>query len=448
MISAPQKRESWGSRIGFILATSGAAVGLGNIQRFPYVTAHFGGAAFVLLYLACVLLIGLPLMLVEFAVGRHTKCNPVAAIGSIRDSKFWKLAGYLGICTAYFILTYYLVAASWTLGYMVQMIEGQPIPHEEFASRFWTVLGCMLLFILPVIAVVRGGLRNGIERCGKILMPALFLLLIGLMVRSLTLPGAWEGVKFFLYPDFSELNLKALLYALSQAFFSLCVGEAVLLTYGSYADKNEDIVSSACSIALFDTSIALLAGFVIFPALFAFGQTPDQGAGLIFNIMPKVFLEMPFGQVLGTAFFLMLAFAAFTTCIALLEIPVAYAVETWKWSRSKAAWFFGLLALILGIPSALSKGAHEGLSQFQFSFLEETGVYDIMDFTWGSLGMVLGGLFLSIFTGWVWGAPKAAAELRRGSSIFGKRHARVWGWTIRYLAPCAIVFILFGLFWG
>lgn len=439
------KRESWGSKLGFILATSGAAVGLGNIQRFPYITAQFGGAAFVLVYLLCVLLIALPLMLVEFAIGRHGQGNPVASIKAIRSSGVWKYAGYLGICTAYFILTYYLVAASWTIGYIPQMLIGEPVSHEVFAAQPFTVLFCMAIFMVPVILVVKGGLKGGIERCGKVMMPVLFVLLILLMIRSLALPNSWEGVKYFMYPDFSEIGWRAVLYALSQAFFSLCVGEAVLVTYGSYASKSEDMVTSACSIALLDTLVAIIAGFVIFPALFAFGQTPDQGVGLIFNVMPNVFLQMPYGGFLGATFFVCLAFAAFTTCIALLEMPVAYLVESRNWSRSRATWTLGILAFLLGVPSALSKGAHEGLTQLHVSFFAETGFYELMDFAWGSLGMVMGGFLLCVFTGWVWGVDNALKELRKGCHFF-VAPGRVWGWIVRYIAPVAIILILMGLF--
>ena len=436
-------REHWGSRIGFILATAGAAVGLGNIQRFPYIVAHYGGAAFCLVYLFCVFALGFPLMLVEFAVGRHGDGNPVAAIQKISPKGRWNWIGLLGILTAYFIFTYYLVAAGWTLGYMAQMFAGEPIPLEEYASNPQWVFGGSFAMLLVVMSIVLAGVKNGIERCGKILMPILLCLLLGLVARSVTLPGSWEGVVFYLKPDFSHLDGEAFLFALSQAFFSLCVGEAVLVTYGSYAKKTDNMVSSALSIACFDTMIALLAGLVIFPAVFSFGQDPDQGVGLIFNVMPHVFLMMPYGHILGSFFFMILAFAALTTCIALLEIPVTYMVEQWNWSRVKAVIVLSSLAYLFSIPSALSKGMNPFLSEI--SLFSQKGFYELMDFAWGSLSMVIGGLFLSVFVAYVWGADKAVEELSQGCPGF-RRWGNIWMIIIKYVAPIAIVVILLNLF--
>ncbi|MCP5492574.1 MAG: sodium-dependent transporter [Chlamydiales bacterium] len=436
-------RGKWGSSLGFILATSGAAIGLGNIQRFPYIVAEGGGAGFVFVYLLCVALIGLPLILVEFAIGRHTQRNPVCAIERIRPGSRWKWVGALGILTAFFILTYYSVVAGWSLGYIVNMAKGELVDIHEFASDPLKAIGYMAAFIGIVMWVVSRGIHKGIELCSKILMPVLVVLLLILMVRALMLPGAWSGVEYYLKPDFSHLSWRMVMLALGQAFFSLCVGEAVLVTYGSYALKSENLLRSGASIALFDTAIALIAGLVIFPALFAFGMEPQQGVGLTFAVLPQVFLKMAGGPVFGVIFFALLAFAAITTGIALLEIPVIYLIDSRGWKRKRAVCLMGGLAFLLGIPSALSHGASPVLSNIRF--FDFDGFYNIMDFAWGNLGMVITGGALAIFAGWVWGAKSAADELLIGSESFTK-FKPLWMGLVKYFAPVAVLVILIGVF--
>ncbi len=437
-------RSNWKSSLGFVLATSGAAVGLGNIQRFPYIVSEAGGAGFVFIYLLCVLLIGVPLVLVEFSIGRHTQRNPVCAIERIRPGSRWKWVGGLGILTAFCILSYYSVIAGWTIGYIVQMLTGKVEDIHAFSADPLKVMGYMLLFVGIVMAVVRKGIHKGIERWSKILMPILAVLLVGLIVQALTLPNAWEGVKYYLDPDFSEITGRTVLLALGQAFFSLCVGEAVLVTYGSYAGRSENLIRSGVSIAIFDTAIAFLAGLVIFPALFAFGKAPAQGVGLTFAVLPDVFLQMPGGSVFGALFFVLLAFAAITTGIALLEIPVIYFVDSKKWSRNKAVWIVGIASVILSIPSALSHGASKGLTELDFGIAEFKGFYNIMDFVWGNLAMVITGGLLAVFTGWVWGAKNAADELSIGSNF--KHLKPIWIGLVKYVIPVAILLILLGIF--
>lgn len=439
-----KQRGQWGSSLGFILATSGAAVGLGNIQRFPYIVTEAGGAGFVFIYLLCVALIGLPLILVEFAIGRHTQRNPVCAIERLKPGTKWKWVGGLGILTAFCILSYYSVVAGWTIGYVMQMARGSYVDIHEFSADPVRVIGCMGIFMLIVMYVVSKGIHKGIERWSKILMPILAVLLIGLIVRSLTLPGAMEGVHYYLKPDFSAVSGRSVLLALGQAFFSLCVGEAVLVTYGSYAPKKENLIRSATSIAIFDTMVALLAGLVIFPALFAFGKDPQQGVGLTFAVLPQVFLEMPGGQIFGALFFVLLAFAALTTGIALLEIPVIYLIDSKRWPRRRAVWVIGGLALLLGIPSALSHGASPFLTNLSFGIVNFDGFYNIMDFAWGNLAMVITGGMMAIFAGWIWGAKNAADELAQGSNFSALRP--MWIAIIKYLAPLAVLVIFLSVF--
>ena len=444
----PEKREDhWGSKLGFILATSGAAVGLGNIQRFPYITAQNGGAAFVLIYLLCVVLLGLPLILVEFSIGRKTGKNPYDAIKELCPGSLWKFAGLLGIATAFFIQSYYVVVAGWTLAYSGMMLTGTSMPVEEYAKNPGSVIPFTLIFQLITCFIVMQGLKKGIERFSKILMPGLVFLLIILAARSLTLEGSMEGVRYYLNPDFSRITPQVVLFALCQAFFSLCIGEAVLVTYGSYTKKNDNLLSSAACISLFDTCIALLSGLIIFPALFAMGQEPNQGIGLIFNVMPEIFRQLPFGSFFGFCFFVILGFAALTTCIALMEIPSRFVMELTGWSRKKSVSLVGLLTFLISIPAALSKGANEWLSQISIETVNVSGFYEIMDFVWGSLAMVVGGLLLSVFVGWKWGTDKASEELSLGSPAF-KKIAKLWGFHIRYIAPVVILIILTSLFMG
>ncbi|MFK7825282.1 MAG: sodium-dependent transporter [Oligoflexales bacterium] len=442
---AKNQRDHWGSKLGFILATSGAAVGLGNIQRFPYITAQWGGAAFVFIYLLCVLILGLPLILIEFSLGRHARKNPMAAVASINPNGIWKYFGLLGIATAFFILSYYVVVAGWTLGYSFQILSGQTIPIDEFSSEPWYCIPATALFQLISILIVGQGLKHGIEKLSKILMPLLVFLLVGLAIRSLSLDGASAGIKYYLSPDFSKIGPEAILFALCQAFFSLCIGEAVLVTYGSYTRKHDNLVASAAYIALFDTLIALLSGLIIFPALFAFGEPVEQGIGLIFNVMPQIFLKIPYGSVFGFGFFAILAFAALTTCVALIEIPSSFLMETFGLKRKKAVWLVGIASFLISIPSALSHGANHFLSQISIPSLKISGFYEIMDFFWGSLAMVLGGLGLTVFVAWVWGSNEAAKELTLGSPRFPKI-ARVWSFHIKFICPLLIILILCGLF--
>ena len=434
----------WGSKIGFILATSGAAVGLGNIQKFPYVTSQWGGGAFVLVYLLCVLFIGLPLILVEFSLGRSTRLNPKHAIESLCPSGVWKYFGLLSILTAFFILSYYIVIAGWTFAYALQMLSGSSLTIHDFSANTGYSLLASFLTLLTTSFIVSKGLKSGIETCSKVVMPILVLLLIGLSLHSLTYPNSIRGLEYFLKPDFSKLNFEAFMFALSQAFFSLCVGEAVLVTYGSYADKHDNLVSSALSIAMFDTLIALLAGFVIFPAVFSFQQTLDQDVGLIFDIMPKIFFQIPFGSLVGFSFFSILGFAAITTCVALLEIPTNYLIKEKTCSRKKAVMIVSFAAWLISLPSALSKGSHSFLSQLEISRFKIHGFYDLMDFLWGSLGMLVSGLGITVFVGWKWGVHAASKELSHGAPGF-KRLIKFWGFHIKYVIPAIIFLILIHL---
>jgi len=437
------KRAKWGSKIGFILSASGAAIGLGNIQRFPYLTAEGGGALFVFIYLICVVFIGLPLILVEFSLGRYAQKNPVSAIEQIRPRYKW--IGYLGILTAFFILTYYSVVGGWAIGYVINMLFDLKIDIFDFAANPLYSIGYMALFLSIVMLIVMRGIKKGIERYNKIFMPILFFLMVILMFRSLTLKGSFEGIKYYLKPDFSEINARIFVLALGQAFFSLCIGEAVLITYGSYASKKENLASSALYVAIFDTLIAILAGLVIFPAIFSFGEVPTQGVMLSFYVLPKIFLKLSLGHIFGSIFFILLSFAAITTAIALLEMPVAYLIDKKRWNRRKAVLVMGITAFLLGIPSAISKGGNKFFSDIKFDFIRQKGFYDIMDFIWGNFSMAIGGACLAVFVGWIWGVDKASNELTIGCDKFVKIKP-FWNFIVKFLAPIFIFIILLSLF--
>ena len=437
-------RGSWGSSLGFILASAGAAVGLGNIQRFPYVVATHGGAAFVLIYLLCVIFLAIPLMLVEFSLGRHTERNPNCAIEAIKPGSYWRFGGLLTIVTAFAILSYYSVVGGWVFAYIGGMVVENPPELNQLSQDPWEVFPLMLLFLGIVAVVVNKGVKGGIERVSKVVMPLLLVLMIGLAIRSCTLPGAYDGLLYYLYPDFSKLTGSSFIFALSQAFFSLCIGEAVLVTYGSYAGRSENLFTSALSIAFFDTIVALIAGLIIFPSLSAHGLTSEGGIGLVFHVLPIVFSQMHFGYLFGFLFFLLLAFAALTTGIALLEIPVMYLIDRWNWKRGRAVITVLIAVFILGIPSAVSRGISPTFTFLELPALSLYGFYEIMDFFWGGIAMVVGGLSLCIFTAWVWGAEFAAKELADGSSEFVP-FAPTWKFLIRYVAPVLIFAVLISL---
>lgn len=435
------KRGHWGSGLAFILAAAGSAIGLGNIWRFPISVSEGGGGAFLLIYLLCVAVVALPVMLAEMVVGRAGEKNPVGAMQHLRPKSPWFLFGALGVLSGVIILSFYSVIAGWTIYYIIEAARGTFQPgidtealFEEMASSGGIELLFHACFMILTIVVVAAGVRKGIERTVKILMPIFFLLLVLLMIRAVTLPGAAEGVAFYLKPDFSKLTAEVWVMAIGQAFFSLSLGMGAMITYGSYLTKRENLPASAACVAGADTLIAILAGLIIFPAIFFAGMSSvGGGPALVFITLPQIFAQMPWaphgGTLFGVAFFILLAVAALTSAISLLEVVVAHMVDDWKWKRRKAAWMVGAGIYVVGIPSALSLGAVPALSGF-------LGMMDgIANYT-----LVIGGLGLALFVGWGWGLKQALAEIQQGTPEF--RLAKMWGVFIRYVAPIAIVLIL------
>ncbi|MGB8953482.1 MAG: sodium-dependent transporter [Candidatus Aminicenantales bacterium] len=437
------QRGRWSSKIGFIFAATGSAIGLGNIWGFPMMVGKNGGAVFVLVYILCVALIGFTVMLAELVIGRHTQKNPVGAFQFIKPHTPWKLIGYLGVITGVCILSYYSVIAGWAAGYFFKMISGAFKGNvtslltdkifTEFTSSPVPVILCFFLVICLTTYVVSRGVKGGIERWTKVLMPMLFLLMVFLAIRALSLPGAGKGISFYLNPDFSKFNGKVILFAMGQAFFSLSLGMGAMLTYGSYISKSDNLVSSAGWVSFSDTLIAILAGFIIFPTLFAIpGIAPSEGPGLVFKVFPLIFSKIPGGLIFGTLFFILLLVAALTSTISLLEVPVAYFIDERGWNRQKAALIIGLAAFLLGIPSALSSGGVQFLTRFDFMTK--------MHILFGNISLAVGSLCVCVFVGWIWGIRKAVKEVLSGNPRFMIRS--FWGFSTKFLSPVAILIIL------
>jgi neurotransmitter:Na+ symporter, NSS family len=442
-------RGQWGSSFGFIMAAAGSAVGLGNIWRFPYITGENGGGAFVFVYLLCVLLIGLPLLLNEIALGRKSGKNPIGAIRSTGGNKFWQFSGVLCILVCFFVLSYYSVIAGWTIGYIFTELINIPIDFAEFQNTPMYVIPLCFLFLVMTIGIVLGGVAGGIEKAAKYLMPVLFLIVIFIAVRAMTLPGASEGISYYLSPDFSKINGKVVLSALGQAFFSLSVGWGLMITYGSYLPKSGNILTSSSWIAGMDTGVALLGGLMVFPALFALlpGKDPAAGPALVFDVLPKVFDAMPGGNLVGALFFLLLLVAALTSSISMLEVPVAYMIDERKWSRKKAAWTVGIAAMVLSIPSALSGIQGNIFNEISLNFfgIQLSGFFSLMDFFFGTFGVVIICLMLSLYTGWVDKIKSYADEIAIGSPGFKAGLSAAWMFFIRWICPIVIFLVVLDL---
>lgn len=436
-----QARERWGTRGGFVLAAVGSAAGLGNVWRFSYVAGEHGGAAFVLVYIACVLLIGIPIVIAEAAVGRATQRDPVAAFRALAPAQPWAGIGVLGTATVSLVLAFYGVVAGWTARYLVLAMSGgfARSPAAGFGADFgefvagpWQPLLWQALMIAATVAVVAGGVRGGIERSNRILMPLLGVIVIGLAVFSMTRDGAAAGIRFFLAPDWSALlHAEIYLAAMGQAFFSLGVGACVFVAYGSYLGGRGGLLRSAGTIAAGDTLIALLAGLAIFPAVFAFGLDPAVGPPLAFVTLPSLFAIMPGGSVAGVLFFLLLAAAALTSMLSMLELPVAWLVRRTGCSRRRAAIAAGGAIYLCGIPASLGFGPWKAVA------IGGRDILGIMDYAVSNVALPLGGMLIALFVGWRWGSRRAMLAAGMRSRGLG----RTWLWLLRVVAPVAIVLI-------
>lgn len=443
MSGLPPNRESFGSKFGVIAATAGSAIGLGNIWRFPYVAGENGGAAFIILYLVFVLAIGIPVMLSEFTIGRNAQLNVYGSFRKIAPRQPWYFIGIMGVAAAFMILAFYTAVAGWTLEYIYQAVIGGfngKSPEElnsmfdNFTAGTFRPLVWFFVFMGLTAFIIMAGVKKGIEKSTKILMPLLFILLLILIVRSVTLPGASKGISFLFKPDFSKITASTILEALGQAFFSLSIGMGTLITYGSYIQKSDDLGSTAFSVAMTDTLIAIFAGLAIFPAVFAFNIEPGYGEGLVFVTLPNIFQQMPGGTVFSIMFFVLLGVAALTSTISVLEVIVAFFVEELKLKRKAATWLATFSVSVLGILCVLSTSTLADFKIFGFT------VFGLMNFTTANVFLPLGGLLIVIFVAWFFGREKVQAELSNKGKLKAK-YIPVFMFVIKFIAPLAIAFV-------
>ncbi len=435
-------RGSFNTRLGFILAAAGSAVGLGNIWKFPFEVGNGGGAAFVVVYLAFCFILCYPVLVTEIAIGRKTQRNPVGAFKALGFKK-WAIIGYLGLASGVLILSFYNVVAAWSFGYVIEMLQanfGIGAQFGEFISD-WIKVGLYgVLFMGTTAFIVSNGVAGGIERAAKLLMPTLIIIILCLLAYALTLPNAMEGVKFYLVPDFSKLTGDVVYSALGQAFFSLSLGMGALITYGSYVPKDQNIVSAGAMITLADVGIAFIAGFMMFPFVFSQGIEPNGGAGLIFITLPGVFetLGPNIGVIVGVLFFLLLTFAALTSTVSLLEVPTSYVVDEHGIERKKAVWVIATVIFLVGIPSMLSNGTVAWLTSFVTMPGHDSAI-SFMDFVEDLAAdsfLPVGGFMISVFAAWVWRKENLNEELAAGDeAIRGSILQRYIDFAISYVCP-------------
>jgi len=447
-------RGAWSSKAGFILAGAGSAVGLGNIWRFPYMTGDNGGAVFVLLFLICCFLIGYPVMIAELSLGRGTEKSPVGMIKKLtQKGSPWKAVGALCILSGFAIFSWYSVILGWVVGYLAKTVGGTfdtQLTNVEIDSVFSTFVSNLplvvflhALMITITALIVSGGVESGIERLSKLLMPILFVLLILLAIRSVTLDGASEGLRFYLYPDFSKFSGSMILQAMGQALFSLSLGMGTMITYGSYLSRKENIATSAAWITGFDILVSILAGFVILPAVAAMNQSYAQGPELIFKVLPSIFSTMPFGYLFGVGFFLLLIIAALTSTVSILEVPVSYFVDERSWSRRKSVAVVAMGAWLIGTPAALSYGATDFFTQLPGLGLR---FFDLLSTVFGDISLSIGSFFIAIFLAWKWGVRNAISEIEADGSAFPIK--KVWAFIIKYVAPALILVVFVYTVWS
>ena len=437
------KRTGFSSKFGVIAAAAGSAVGLGNIWKFPYITGQYGGAAFLFVYLGFILAIGLPVMMSEFLIGRKAKRNAFGAFRKLAPKSVWFVTGFLGVGAAYLILSFYGVVAGWAMDYVVESVKGTFIgktPQEissyfnHFSSQSLNPVLWQLAFMVLTAVIVLMGIQKGIERYSKVLMPLLVVLLVVLMFRSVTLPGAMKGIDFFLNPDFSKLTWEGVLNALGHAFFSLSLGMGTLITYGSYIDKKNNLGKTALQVTIADTVIAILAGLVILPAVFAFDLKPEAGAGLVFKTLPNVFMQMPGGSIFSVMFFVLLTIAALTSSISILEVVVAFLSEELKISRRVSVVLASVSISFVGVFCSLSLGNMDGEVFLGLNF------FDTLDFFAANIFLPFGGALICLFIGWKFGYKKAKAELSNHGKINLWYFDAVY-FSLKYIAPIAIMIV-------
>lgn len=443
--------EQWSSKLGFIYATAGSAIGLGAIWKFPYIAGQSGGGAFFLVFLLLTLFLGVPLLIGEYILGRHSGKDAIQTYKTLAPRSPFQVTGWLGVVCCFLILSFYSVIGGWSLLYLGSSVSGQlsNLSLNESQDYFGRLianpglaLGAQLFFILLTALVVAKGVQKGIEQVSKWMIPSLLVLLVILAAYSLTLDGAAEGIQYLLAPDFSAVDGETILFALGQSFFALSVGVSVMVTFSSYASKQQNLPASAMTLAIMNVFVALLAGLVIFPGVFTFGFQPDEGPALIFAVLPAIFEQIAFGQILLIAFFVLFLFAALSTAFSLLEIIVAAFVRGNQDKRKQASWIFGFLIFLVGIPSTLSYGV---LDDF---FIGDRSFFDAVDYLTSNVLMPLGALLICLFIPRKINKDILMQEFQSGSNA-GKKLFVLWYALVKYVVPFAIVIVfidqLFGL---
>ena len=422
------QREQWGSKLGFILAASGSAVGIGNIWKYPHMAGQNGGAAFTVVYLVCILVVGLSIVIAEFVIGRRTQLSPVGAFETLAPKTNWKWVGFLGVASAFVILSFYGVVGGWIMKYIIisvtggfKELAGDPAAagsvFNNFITGTWSPIFFQVIFMTVCIWVIVNGVKGGIEKWSKIMMPLIIILLGALAVRGMTLPGGMEGISFLFNPRFEDLTASSVVLALGHSFFTLSLGMGTMITYGSYLGRKQNLLNSALWVIALDTAIAMLAGVAIFTTVFALGANPAEGPGLIFVVLPSVFPQLDAGTLWGTLFFFLLFMAALTSAISILEVVTAYFIDQKGWTRKKATIRFGLVITIVGAFCSFSLGGGINITEFLgMSF------FDFMDYLSSKYMLPIGGMLTAIFVLKKWGVDHFIEELKTGmkKSIISK----------------------------
>ncbi len=443
-MSLSEKREQWSSRIGFILSSAGAAIGLGAIWKFPYVTGMSGGGAFFLIFVLFTVLIGLPLLLSEFIIGRGSGREAISAYKKLAPKGLSVWIGRLGVVGCFLLLSFYSVVGGWVLIYSVMSVLGKVIGDgtaygalfDTVTGTAWVTIAGLLVFTLANIVVVSSGIQAGIEKANKYMMPLLFIFFIVLVIRALTFDGAWEGVKFFLAPDFSNITGESLLYALGQSFFSLAVGFSCMVTYSSYLKKDVSIPSSASTVVSLNIFVSLLAGLAIFPVVFAFGYEPADGPGLLFIVLPSIFSGIPFGALFLALFLLLFLFATLTSSFSLYEIIVAATTANGKYSRKFSTWIIGAIVFVAAIPAALSSSSLSSFTIFGES------IFDGTDILVSNILLPLGSLLIALFIVHKMD-QKIVQEQFYLSNSLSSTYYKVWRFLMTWIVPVTIIIVFF-----
>ena len=438
------KRAGFATRLGAIAAAVGSAVGLGNIWRFPYEAGANGGGAFILVYIGCIIVMGIPVILSEFIIGRSTHSNMKSALRQLSPGKKYYLFSYLCILGSFVVIGFYSVVCGWIIEYLYQAALGNLHGHtpQEYEAIFmglvsnpWRCVGWTVIFLILNFLVMSRGIQKGIERVASIMMPLLFVILIIFCVNSLLMPGASKGLEFLFYPDFSELTMRGVLDAFGQAFLSLSIGISCLVTYGSYFKDDISLSKHAATVGVLDTLVAILSGVMIFPAVFSFGLEPTAGPRLIFEVLPSIFQQMTGGYIWALLFFLLVFFASLTSTISLSEIPITFLIEEHKLSRRVAIMWTALLTLILAVLAALSFNVLDDVVLFGKS------IFDAMDYAASNIFMLIGGLFTAVYVGWILERKVVHDQLTNGGRLKATVVEPYLIFCLRYVAPVSIIFI-------